>query len=92
MKLTGTVLLDEQTMNNLKEEIRKEVLEDIKSDGNYEGEIIQFLEDCDYSGYLYMIHTTINHILNKTNEQEITFASDKVRYKKLLAIKAILDI
>lgn len=93
MELKGQVILDEETMNNLKSQIRQEVINDIKEDGNYSSEIEQYLNDCDYKSYMKMIDYTIDNVISKIDkEKDISFSSDLKAYNQILAIKAILEI
>lgn len=93
MELKGQVILDDETVEELKSQIRKEVISEIKKEGNYTNEIIEFMNDCDYKGYMWLIIHTIDNIIAKTNEAEdVRFSSDCRIYHELLAIKSILII
>ena len=93
MELKGTVTLDEETLDALKEDIRKEVIEEIRKDGNYSNEIKIFLEDCNHEQYMRMITATIDSVINKTNpEEDLHFDSGRKAWDRILAIKALLKI
>ena len=92
MQLTATVVLDEKTTRNLRQEIKKEVIQEMKNNQDYEEALLGFLVDSDYTDYLLTIMNTIGSVIDKVNEEGIPFESNKIRYRKLLAIKAILDI
>ena len=44
MELKGQVILDEDTMDNLKKQIRREVIDEIKENGNYSFEIEKYMK------------------------------------------------
>lgn len=87
MKLTGEVILDDTTMEDLKEEVRKEVIEEIKENGNYKDEIETFLSNTTSETYLTILANTIDSVLERDNDARITYTR-----KRLLAIKSILNI
>lgn len=77
MELKGHVILDEETMEKLKSQIRQEVINDIKEDGNYSSEIEEYLNDFNFKSYLGMIRYTIDNVIYKINkEEDISFSSD----------------
>ena len=92
MELKGTVILDKETMSKLKDQIREEVIEDIKNDGNYFSEIEKYLNDCDFESYITIIKGTIDNIISKTDENDIHFDSGWKKWHELLAIKRLFDI
>ena len=92
MELKGQIILDDETINNLKDEIRKEVVEDIRKSGNYSHEIKRYMNDCDFESYMIMIEKTIDNIIEKTNEEDIYFDTSRRRWRQLLAIKSLLNI
>ena len=92
MELKGTVVLDEEIMKKLKEQIREEVIEDIKNNGNYSSEIEKYLNNCKFDSYMRMIECTIKNIIENTNEKDIHFDSGWREWHRLLAIKSMLDI
>ena len=93
MELVGKVILDNETMESLKSEIRREVIEDIKKSGNYSSEIEKYMNDCDYKSYIRMIRNTIDNIIEKTNENDIDdFGPNHANWKILLAIQNMLQI
>lgn len=92
-ELTGTIKLDEETLETLREEIRREVIEDIRVNGNYSSEIEKYLKDCKYTSYMHMIKSTIDHIIVKTNvEEDVKWDSDAKLWKQLNIIKGILNL
>lgn len=92
MKLKGQIILDDETMDNLKDEIRKEVIEDIRESGNYLHEIERYMNDCNFESYMRMIEKTIDNMIEKTNEEDIRFDTGRRRWKQLLVMKSLLDI
>lgn len=92
MELKGQIILDDETMDNLKDEIRKEVVEDIRESGNYSHEIERYMNDCNFESYMRMIEKTIDNMIEKTNEEDIHFDTGRRRWKQLLTMKNLLDI
>ena len=92
MELKRQIILDDETMDNLKDEIREEVIEDIRKSGNYSHEIERYMSDCDFESYVIMIERTIDNMIEKTNEKDIHFDTNRRRWKQLLAIKSLLNI
>lgn len=91
MELTGKVILDEDTMDMLKEEVREEVIEDIKNNGNYSSEIETYLNDCNIVRYQKILEDTIDNVISNDTCRNSNCATMKT-YNKLLAIQAILNI
>lgn len=92
MELKGQIILDDETMDNLKDEIREEVIEDIRKSGNYSHEIERYMSDCNFESYMEMIEKTIDNMIEKTNEEDIHFDTGRRRWKQLLAMKSLLNI
>ena len=92
MELKGIVTLDDKTMAELRENIRKEVIEDIKNKGNYSFEIEKYLNDCKFESYMRMIECTIENVIERTNEEDIHFDSGWKAWRRLHAIKSLLKI
>ena len=77
MELKGQVILDEETMEKLKSQIRQEVINEIKEDGNYSSEIEEYLNDCNFVSYMKMINYTIDNIVSKMAKEDVHFQSDR---------------
>ena len=92
MELKGQVILDEETMKKLKSQIRQEVINEIKEDGNYSSEIEEYLNDCNFVSYMRMIDYTIDNVVSKMDKEDVHFESDRKAYRQILAIKSILEI
>lgn len=92
MELKGTITLDEDTMEKLREQIREEVIEDIKNNGNYSAEIKKYLNDCSFEYYMRMIECTIENVIKRTNKDDIHFDSGWKAWHRLHAIKSLLEI
>lgn len=92
MELKGTVTLDEETMEEFREKIREEVIEDIKNNGNYFSEIEKYLNDCNFESYMRMIECTIKKVIERANEEDIHFDSGWKAWHRLHAIKSLLEI
>lgn len=54
MELKGQVILDDETMDKLKKQIREEVINEIKEDGNYSSEIEEYMNSCNFENYMRM--------------------------------------
>lgn len=92
MELRGRVILDEKSMDKLKDQIRQEIIDEIKEEGNYESEIERYMNDCNFESYMAMIICTIDNVISKIDKENIRFSSEKRAYHRILAIKSILDI
>lgn len=92
MELKGTVILDKSSMDYLREEIREEVVADIEKNGSYGTEIERYLKDCSCNSYVALIKESIDKIIEKTDESQLTFDSDRKAYRRLLAIKSVLSL
>lgn len=69
IELTGKVTLNEETYKELKNTIREEVIKDIKSYGHYSTEIEEFLADCPFNTYVFMIERTIDKVIQKNKSR-----------------------
>lgn len=90
LKLTGQVLLDDESMNKLRESIRKEIIQEIKEDGHYTSEIKQFLNELDAKSYYNMISQTISDIIQKTDPEKFTWSDDQLKFDKLKLMSDII--
>ena len=77
MELRGQVILDEKSMDKLKGQIRQEVINEIKEDGNYSSEIEEYLNDCNFVSYMRMIDYTIDNVVSKMDKEDVHFESDR---------------
>lgn len=91
MELKGQVILDEESMKALKNQIREEVINDIKENGNYLSEIEEYMNNCNFEYYMRIIKSTIDNVISKINKEDICGSSWKTYYQ-ILAIKSMLDI
>lgn len=89
MELKGTVTLDAETMNSLREEIREEVLQEIKEKGLHLIEVERYLRECDYNSYAKLLSATLNEIVNNTDSESIIWKDDKRKFQKLQLIKKL---
>lgn len=92
MELHGTVTLNEESMRALKNEVRKEVINEIKESGNTENEIELFLRDLSYKDYLKTLKNTLDDVLNKTKSSELQSDVDNKVYDILCIIYSLLYI
>ena len=83
IKLTGEVILDDESLNKLKEELRKEVIESIKLDGLSDDEAKKFLLGIDnVSGFVNILIEVLPEFLNSLDNGKFHF-DDEAKYKKL---------
>lgn len=92
MELHGTVTLNEESMRALKNEVRKEVINEIKESGNTVYEIKLFLRDLSCKDYLKTLKDTLDDVLNKTKSSELQLDVDKKAYDILCIIYSLLYI
>ena len=92
MELTGQVILDEETMEKLKDRVRHEVINEIKEEGNYSSEIERYLNDCDFKSYVKMIDRTIRKVISKIDKEDMCSESDVKACHQIVAIASLLDI
>lgn len=90
LKLTGQVLLDDDSMNKLRESIRKEIIQEIKENGHYTSEIKQFLNELDSKDYYNIIAQTINGIIEKTDPEKFTWSDEQLKFDKLKLMSDII--
>ena len=95
MVLTGTVELDKESMDTLREQIRKEFIEEVKNNefALYHSEVCDALTTtmslCEYYA---IIEVTINKVLESIDKNDLAFNSDKIKYTKLKLIKNIIEL
>lgn len=92
MELYGTVQLNDRSMEELKESIREQVIQEMRESGNTFTEIETFLNDLSYKSYLQMIRLTLPKILRDTKESDIIWSEDKKSYQILNVISGLLSI
>ncbi len=92
MELKGSITLDKETMNVLKEKVREDVMKDIEKSGLYFEEVERYLQQCSYKTYANLFERTLDDLLNRTNPESITWRDDKRKWQKLQAIKTILEL
>lgn len=92
MELTGKIILDDTTINELRNQIREEVIEDIKKNGLYLSEAEEILRYCKLNEYVGVVARTIIDVLGNITEEDIRFTSDVKNKYILLAISNILKI
>lgn len=92
MELKGQVILDDETMDKLKEQIREEVINDIKENGNYSSEIEEYMNDCNFEYYIKMIEHTIDNVIKNTNKEDIHFESGWKAWNRLMTLKSLFSI
>lgn len=93
MTLTGEVILDKESKEALREEIREEVIKDIAKNGNYDSEVERYLLQYDFLHYYAMIRDTIDKVISNVDEdKEVHFQSERDTLKKLKTIQSIIKL
>lgn len=93
MELHGTVRLDYESMEKLKDEVRKEALNEMKLSGTLSDEVESFLGILSCKAYFEIIKKTLGSVLYNTEAlQPIVWDYDQREYKILKAIYDLLDI
>ena len=92
IKLTEQIILDGKTMDQLKEHIREEVIEDILTSGAHWDEVEKYLSKRHFEDYLTIIKNTIDNAIQNVEVGDLSMPSGKRYYKILVAIKGILDL
>lgn len=92
LKLSGEVILDDETMEELKEKVRQEVINDIQKDGLSYEEAVRFLREIDnISGFMNTLKATIPEFVDKFKDKDKYF-DDDIKYKKIKLINDILNL
>ena len=91
-KLYGECILDPSSMADLREEIREEVLSEIKEKGLRIDEMISFLMMYDYKTYMRVISETIDHAVEDAEKSKKTWDGERRAAKMLNAIQAVIMI
>lgn len=92
IKLTGQIILDDKTMDQLKEHIREEVIEDILTSGAYWDEVEKYLSKCPFGDYLTLIANTIDNAIQNVKPGDLCLPSGQRKYKILTTINGILKL
>ena len=90
MKLTGQVILDDETTRKLTEQIRREIMEDITTRGLRGDETEKYLSECNYKEYISLIRKTIDGVIRNTDLDAPFF--EKNTFKTLTVMSDILKI
>lgn len=91
-KLYGECILDPSSMADLREEVREEVLSEIKEKGLRIDEMISFLMMYDYKTYMRVISETIDHAVEDAEKSKKTWDGEQKAAKMLNAIQAVIMI
>lgn len=88
MKLTGEIILDEKTTQQLKEEVRVEVLKDIEKDGlNYE-EALKFIKNINsVIGFRNFFIDSLSEFLPKIKSEDFYFDNEKIFNKLKMCLE-----
>lgn len=93
MELHGTVRLDYESMEKLKDEVRKEALNEMKISGTLSDEVESFLSRISCKAYFKIIKNTLGSVLYNTEAlQQLVWDYDQREYKILKAIYDLLSI
>lgn len=78
MKLTGEIILDEKTIQQLKEEVRVEVLKDIEKDGLDYEEALKFIKSINsVTGFRNIFIDSLSEFLPKIKSEDFHFDDEK---------------
>lgn len=78
MKLTGEIFLDEKTTQQLKEEVRVEVLKDIEKDGLDYEEALKFIKRINsVTGFRNFFIDGLSEFLPKIKSEDFHFDDEK---------------
>ena len=78
IELTGKVILDDETLEALKKEVRKEVMEDIKEDGLSYKEAVRFVTEINnVGGCMNFLKDTLPILVTKLENSEFHFDDEK---------------
>lgn len=92
IKLTGEVILDDKTLNALKENVRQEVLLEIRNNGLWDEEVEKFLSEIDNAeGFMNILLRVFPKFLNNIDKEKFHF-NDELKYKKLKMCYDILTL
>lgn len=79
MKLTGEIILDEKTTQQLKEEVRVEVLKDIEKDGLDYEEALKFIKSINsITGFRNFFIDSLSEFLPKIKSEDFHFDDEKI--------------
>lgn len=92
MKLTGEVILDENSLENLKEEVRKDVVEEIRNEGLHYMEATKYLSSIDdVTGFSNILKEVMPEFLRSQEKKDFYFNDEKT-YAKLMMCYEILSL
>lgn len=92
MKLTGEIILDEKTTQQLKEEVRVEVLKDIEKDGLDYEEALKFIKNINsVTGFRNIFVDSLSEFLSKIKSEDFHFGDEKI-FNKLKMCLGIMKM
>lgn len=86
------VILDDETMEDLKSQIRKEVMKDIEKSGLYLEEVERYLHSCRFDTYADLLSKTLDGVIDRIDSSSIYFYCNRRKFQKLKAIKSVWDL
>ena len=90
MRLAGEVILDENSINDLKDEVRKDVVEEIRERGLRHEEAARYLSSIDnVTGFAKILKEVIPKFLHSQEKKDFHFNDEKT-YAKLMMCYEIL--
>lgn len=88
MKLTGEIILDEKTTQQLKEEVRVEVLKDIEKDGLDYEEALKFIKSINsITGFRIFFIDSLSEFLPKIKSEDFHFDDEKIFNKLKMCLE-----
>lgn len=79
-------------MEELKLQIREEVMKDIEKSGLYLEEVEMYLHGCRFDTYADLLSKTLDDVIDRTGSSLISFDCNRRKFQKLKAIKSVWDL
>ena len=91
--VTGAIELAPESRRSLYEHVREEIIESLSSGENFSSdEIVEFLSYFSNYTLINIIKEAVSNAIENTDINELNFADSKDNFKKLKALKAVLDL
>lgn len=91
MKLTGEVILDENSLEKLKEEVRKDVIEEIRNKGLHHIEITKYLSSIDnVTRFANILKEVMPEFLHNMEDKDFHFDDEKIYAKLMMCYKILM--
>lgn len=91
--VTGAIELAPESRRSLYEHVREEIIEALGSGENFSSdELVGFLSYFPNYSLLNIIKEAVSNAIENTDPNELNFADSEDNFKKLKALKAVLDL